>query len=100
MKEKQAKKYTEQFARKLARCDVSSFLGVARILQVNIHTDCAQTSDSSFEVKNDEPKIRESCDFELRPFEEVFGDIIEKYDSLARKQRKDLLKIVQAAGER
>ena len=37
-KEKSAKKYTEEFVYALAKCDIPSFLGVAKILCVKVDT--------------------------------------------------------------
>ena len=87
MAEKSAKKYTEEFVYALAKCDIPSFLGVAKILCVKV--------DALREGANKDNLTKE--DIEIRPFEDVVAEMIDKFDSLGRTQRKELYDIVRKA---
>lgn len=87
MTEKSAKKYTEEFVYALAKCDIPSFLGVAKILCVKV--------DSLREGADKDNLTKE--DIEIRPFEDVVAEMIDKFDSLGRTQRKELYDIVRKA---
>ena len=87
MAEKSAKKYTEEFVYALAKCDIASFLGVAKILCVKV--------DALREGANKDNLTKE--DIEIRPFEDVVAEMIDKFDSLGRTQRKELYDIVRKA---
>ena len=86
-KEKSAKKYTEEFVYALAKCDIASFLGVAKILGVKV--------DALREGADKDNLTKE--DIEIRPFEDVVSEMIDKFDSLGRTQRKELYDIVRKA---
>ena len=87
MAEKSAKKYTEEFVYALAKCDIASFLGAAKILGVKV--------DALREGADKDNLTKE--DIEIRPFEDVVAEMIDKFDSLGRTQRKELYDIVRKA---
>ena len=87
MTEKTAKKYTEEFVSALAKCDIASFLGVAKILCVKVDALRAGADE-------DNPTKE---DIEIRPFEDVVVDIIDRFDSLGRNERKQLYDVVRKA---
>ena len=87
MAEQSAKKYTEEFVYALAKCDIASFLGVAKILCVKVDT-LREGADKDNLTKED---------IEIRPFEEVVSEIIDRFDSLGRSQRKQLYDVVRKA---
>ena len=87
MAEKSAKKYTEEFVYALAKCDIASFLGVAKILSVKV--------DALREGADKDNFTKE--DIEIRPFEDVVSEIIDKFDSLGRSERKQLYDVVRKA---
>ena len=87
MAEKSAKKYTEEFVYALAKCDIASFLGVAKILGIKV--------DALREGANKDNLTKE--DIEIRPFEDVVSEIIDKFDSLGRSERKQLYDVVRKA---
>ena len=70
---------TQEFASYIARCDVQSFMGVCKILNIKM--------DNGAKTKEE---------FDLRPFEEVWAEMIEKFNNLGRAQRRDLNKIIKA----
>ena len=86
-KEKSAKKYTEEFVYALAKCDIPSFLGVAKILCVKVDT-LREGADKDNLTKED---------IEIRPFEDVVADMIDRFDSLGRSERKQLYDVVRKA---
>ena len=86
-KEKSAKKYTEEFVYALAKCDIASFLGVAKILGVKV--------DALREGADKDNLTKE--DIEIRPFEDVMSEIIDRFDSLGRSERKQLYDVVRKA---
>lgn len=71
---------TEQFAQFIAKCDIQAFIGVCKILKVPM--------DNGAKTKEE---------FDLRPFEDVWSDVIEKFNNLGRAQRRDLAKIMKQA---
>jgi hypothetical protein len=71
---------TKEFAQCLAKCDANTFIGIAKILCVPI-SNGANTKE----------------EIDMRPFAEVWSDIIESFNSLNKKQRKDLEKILRQA---
>lgn len=75
-----AKSKTEQFAEFIAKCDIQAFIGVCKILGVKM--------DNGATTKEE---------FDLRPFEDVWSDVIEKFNNLGRPQRRDLAKIMKQA---
>ena len=87
MVEKSAKKYTEEFVYALAKCDIASFLGVAKILGIKV--------DALREGADKDNLTKE--DIEIRPFEDVVSEIIDKFDSLGRSERKQLYDVVRKA---
>ena len=87
MAEKSAKKYTEEFVYALAKCDIASFLGVAKILGIKV--------DALREGADKDNLTKE--DIEIRPFEDVVSEIIDKFDSLGRSERKQLYDVVRKA---
>lgn len=87
MTEKPAKKYTEEFVYALAKCDIASFLGVAKILGVKV--------DALREGADKDNLTKE--DIEIRPFEDVVSDMIDRFDSLRRSKRKQLYDVVRKA---
>lgn len=87
MTEKSAKKYTEEFVHALAKCDIASFLGVAKILCVKVDTLRAGADEDNLTKE----------DIEIRPFEDVIVDIIDRFDSLGRSERKQLYDVVRKA---
>ena len=87
MAEKSAKKYTEEFVYALAKCDIASFLGVAKILCVKV---------DALRAGADEDNLTKE-DIEIRPFEDVIADMIDKFDSLDRSERKQLYDVVRKA---
>lgn len=66
----------ERFQRQLLQLEPVEFIGVARILGVQL-----------FDLEKKEPL----------PFEELFIGLLEKYKRLSRRQRKNLDKILRAA---
>ena len=87
MEEKTTKKYTEEFVYALAKCDIPSFLGVAKILCVEV--------DALREGADKDNLTKE--DIEIRPFEDVVADMIDRFDSLGRSKRKQLYDVVRKA---
>lgn len=87
MAEKSVKKYTEKFVYALAKCDIPSFLGVAKILGVKVDT-LREGADKDNLTKED---------IEIRPFEEVVAEMIDRFNSLGRSQRKQLYDVVRKA---
>ena len=87
MAEKSAKKYTEEFVYALAKCDITSFLGVAKILGVKV---------DALRAGADEDNLTKE-DIEIRPFEDVVSEIIDRFDSLGRSERKQLYDVVRKA---
>lgn len=71
---------TEQFAEFIAKTDVQGFIGVCKILGVKM--------DNGATTKEE---------FDLRPFEDVWSEVIEKFNNLGRAQRRDLAKIMKQA---
>ena len=87
MAEKSAKKYTEEFVYALAKCDIASFLGVAKILGIKVDT-LREGADKDNLTKED---------IEIRPFEDVISEIIDRFDGLGRSERKQLYDVVRKA---
>ena len=87
MAEKSAKKYTEEFVHALAKCDITSFLGVAKILGVKVNALRAGADKDNLTKE----------DIEIRPFEDVVADMIDRFDSLDRNKRKQLYDVVRKA---
>ena len=67
----------ERFQRQLLELEPVEFLGVTKILGVKVTAE-------------DEEKTP-------LPFEEVFGSLLLKYETLSRRQRKNLHKLLNAA---
>lgn len=65
----------KRFQRGLLQLELIEFIGVAKILGVNLFED-------------EEEKV-------ARQFEEVFPEMVEKYASLSRRQRRNLDKILR-----
>lgn len=72
------KKLNSEFLINLARVELSEFLGIARILKVDLMMD------------DNEPKT----------FSSVFEEILEAYNKANRSRRRELLEIVKAATKR
>ena len=87
MAEQSAKKYTEEFIYALAKCDIPSFLGVAKILCVKVDT-MREGADKDNLTKED---------IEIRPFEDIVADMIDRFDSLGRNERRQIYEIVRSA---
>ena len=87
MAEQSVKKYTEEFVYALAKCDIPSFLGVAKILCVKVDT-LREGADKDNPTKED---------IEIRPFEDVVADMIDRFDSLGRNERRQIYEIVRSA---
>lgn len=68
---------TQKFMYELSQSDVVNFRGVAQILRVRI-------ADENEEV---------------RPFPDVFADVMKAYDEAGRKRKKELLKILREANK-
>lgn len=68
---------TQKFMYELSQSDLINFRGVAQILRVAIADD----------------------NEEIRPFPDVFADIMKAYDSAGRKRKKELLKILRDANK-
>lgn len=68
---------TQKFMYELSQSDVVNFRGVAQILRVAI-------ADENEEV---------------RPFPDVFADVMKAYDAAGRKRKKELLKILRDANK-
>lgn len=71
---------TEEFVNHLARCDTQSFIGVCKILNIRI--------DNGAKTKEE---------FDLRSFEEIWAEVIEKFNNLGRAQRRELNKVIRLA---
>jgi hypothetical protein len=71
------KKLNSEFLINLAQVELSEFLGIARILKVDLMDD-------------NEPKT----------FSSVFEEILEAYSKANRSRRRELLEIVKAATKR
>lgn len=71
------KKLNSEFLINLARVELSEFLGIARILKVDL-------------MEDNEPKT----------FSSVFEEILEAYSKANRSRRRELLEIVKAATKR
>ena len=69
---------TEEFTIGLSKLEAVEFIGVCKVLGVVLVKD------------NDEP----------REFRELLLDSISKFSALNRKQKRDLVKLVAAAGKR
>ena len=87
MAEQSAKKYTEEFVYALAKCDIPSFLGVAKILCIKVEA-MREGADKDNLTKED---------IEIRPFEDVVADMIDRFDSLGRNERRQIYEIVRSA---
>ena len=72
------KKLNSEFLINLAQVELSEFLGIAKILKVDLMMD------------DNEPKA----------FSSVFEEIIEAYSKANRSRRRELLEIVKAATKR
>lgn len=72
------KKLNSEFLINLAQVELSEFLGIARILKVDLIMD------------DNEPKT----------FSSVFEEILEAYSKANRSRRRELLEIVKAATKR
>ena len=72
------KKLNSEFLINLAQVELSEFLGIARILKVDLMMD------------DNEPKT----------FSSVFEEILEAYSKANRSRRRELLEIVKAATKR
>lgn len=75
------------FVQLIAKCDIACFLGIAKILKIEIATI-------------PEGMLKENCkeeDIEMREFSVVLEEIIEKFSSLGREQRRQLTQVVKAA---
>lgn len=72
------KNITEEFTICLSKLEAVEFLGVCRVLSVPLVD------------KSDEP----------RKFGALLVDVIQKFSMLNRKQKRDLLKLVAAAGKK
>ena len=68
---------TQKFMYELSQSDVVNFRGVAQILRVQIADDNG----------------------EVRPFPDVFADVMKFYDTSGRKRKKELLKILRDANK-
>ena len=75
---KKKKNITEEFTICLSKLEAVEFLGVCRVLSVPLVD------------KSDEP----------RKFGALLVDVIQKFSMLNRKQKRDLLKLVAAAGKK
>lgn len=75
-----AQSKTEEFANCLAKCNTYEFIGICKILNIQI-TNGATTKE----------------EFDLRSFEEIWAEIIEKFNGLGRAQRRELANIVKLA---
>lgn len=67
----------KQFLRQLTKLEPIEFLGLARLMKIPIMR----------EHKEDE-------ELAPREFEEVLADMVQKYETLNRKQRRNLLKML------
>ena len=81
--EGKAHKNTEQFAKYLAKLDVDSFFGVCKILKVELGT------------YGEDGKIED-----MRPFETVWSEAIETFNSLGRAPRRQLLEVVKQSSRK
>ena len=72
------KKLNNEFLINLAQVELSEFLGIAKILKVDLMMD------------DNEPKT----------FSSVFEEILEAYSKANRSRRRELLEIVKAATKR
>lgn len=72
-KEKKIDK-TREFAELLVRCDLTTFLAMAKILCV------------PFKVKGAE---------DLRPFEELWSEVIDKFNSVGRSQKRQVIRLLK-----
>lgn len=72
------KKLNSEFLINLAQVELSEFLGIAKILKVDLMMD------------DNEPKA----------FSSVFEEILEAYSKANRSRRRELLEIVKAATKR
>lgn len=69
----------ERFQRQLLQLEPVEFIGVARILGVQL-----------FNIEKNEPFL----------FDDIFAGLMEKYRGLSRRQRKNLDKILRAATQK
>lgn len=75
---KKKKNITEEFTVCLSKLEAVEFLGVCKVLGIKLVND------------KDEP----------RKFGVLLVDVIQKFSMLNRKQKRDLLKLVAAAGKK
>ena len=72
-KEKKVDK-TREFAELLVKCDLTTFLAMAKILCV------------PFKIKGAE---------DLRPFEELWSEVIDKFNSVGRSQKRQVIRLLK-----
>lgn len=82
MKKKQRRNSTEQFVRLLGRANIETFMALCKILDIQVGNG-AETKE----------------EFDMRPFEEVWAELIEKFHKLGRPQRRELLKLMRQVSE-
>jgi len=72
-KEKKIDK-TKEFAELLVKCDLTTFLAMSKILCV------------PFKVQGAE---------DLRPFEELWSEVIDKFNSVGRSQKRQIIRLLK-----
>lgn len=65
---------TNEFIKLISKLEPIEFIGIARILCVDIMDEANKTP---------------------RDFEDILSDVVVKFNSLARKQRRDILKVLR-----
>lgn len=83
------KKQTKDFINTLKKLEPVEFIGVARILKIPV----ARPVD----VPSDTPDAAPVTKAEARDFYEIFADMINKFDSLGRAQRRQIMEVMRDA---
>ena len=77
---------TEEFTVALSKLETIEFIGVCKVLGISV-------------VYKEDNKQKKQKKGEPRPFMEILWELIQKYQTLGRKQKRDLLKLVVGAGK-
>ena len=80
---------TEKLMREIVKLEPQEFIGVCKILGIKL----VEEGDVEENVEGGDPKVESKA----RPFEDIWGDLCEKVNSLSRTQRRNLDKLVRAA---
>lgn len=92
LKNNKGKYDPQNFFNLVCKLEVNSFIGVARILQVDI---CEKVSNEDLVSEKIDGDTKQELEF--KEFEVLLGDMVQAFTNLARAQRKDLIKVMTQA---